>query len=676
MPFDLTSFDACVFLRCSSVDAGVLQLARRVLRTVPEQVRLIIASARPAVLERALAQRVTVRLVADDAGLEVLLAAEAAAGRAVVVMSAEWSLSAGWYEELLRRAHDGVVTRVVSGASEMRLLPPGARGAAVVLGAPLSRAHQRTPGGRSKDVTQRTLSAVLIVKDEQDTLPASLAALVGVVDEVVVYDTGSTDATVDVARQSGATVIEGYWDDDFGSARNRALEHATGDWVLSVDADEVLDGDVVGLRASIDACRSAGMLVEVVNVTWNGGDDGLTFRAPRLFRRRGAQWSGALHEQVVSLDGSDLDWAAVVPPVRLLHSGYTAVVVHEKDKASRNVDISRAALARLQPGDPAYARALSNLGRSLVWAGEPDEGLAALEELLASSANDACIVTASRVALPLLLHKSAWADAERWIQAARASGESPGTCLLMEASVLAGQGELPAAAALLAGLVSGGEAAGGADVWGVAFPGHRAVGALAQLEHGLGNHARAHELLLPLLTTHAEHVDVPLLVRVSESLPGGLRQAVEASDERFLARSLRALAAEAPRLCLAWCEAFADARPGDVRPVVAASIAAPRVGWEAALRWTLVAGEAGLSTLSPLQELATAAGAPPMERCMAWALLAEALDDRRALGQLVALLEAMSSDQVDEVLRSMSRTTPRTLGQLVDAARGAQPVHA
>ena len=58
--------------------------------------------------------------------------------------------------------------------------------------------------------------------------------------QIVVVDTGSTDRTVEIAKEHGAEVFQFAWSDDFSAARNAALEHVTGDWVLSLDADEEL----------------------------------------------------------------------------------------------------------------------------------------------------------------------------------------------------------------------------------------------------------------------------------------------------------------------------------------------------------------------------------------------------------------------------------------------------
>ncbi len=81
------------------------------------------------------------------------------------------------------------------------------------------------------------LSAFLIVHDEARHLGECLASLAGLADEIVVLDDGSTDATVEIARAAGARVEHRTFD-DFGRQKQAALEFTTGEWVLSIDADE------------------------------------------------------------------------------------------------------------------------------------------------------------------------------------------------------------------------------------------------------------------------------------------------------------------------------------------------------------------------------------------------------------------------------------------------------
>ena len=84
-----------------------------------------------------------------------------------------------------------------------------------------------------------TLSVVLITLNEAANLPRTLASVrgLGEISEIIVVDSGSTDATLDIARSFGARVFSEPWK-GFGVQKNSAISHATGDWILSLDADE------------------------------------------------------------------------------------------------------------------------------------------------------------------------------------------------------------------------------------------------------------------------------------------------------------------------------------------------------------------------------------------------------------------------------------------------------
>jgi glycosyltransferase involved in cell wall biosynthesis len=85
-----------------------------------------------------------------------------------------------------------------------------------------------------------TISAALIVRDEATMIGGCLESLAGQVDEIVVVDTGSVDATKEIAASHGARLLHHEWTGNFAVARNRALEVVVGDWVLYIDADERL----------------------------------------------------------------------------------------------------------------------------------------------------------------------------------------------------------------------------------------------------------------------------------------------------------------------------------------------------------------------------------------------------------------------------------------------------
>jgi FkbM family methyltransferase len=92
-----------------------------------------------------------------------------------------------------------------------------------------------------KDTKKKpALSLCMIVKDEEDCLAKCLMSAIPVVDEIIIVDTGSTDRTKAIAKTFGARVYDFEWTDDFSEARNLSLSKATGNWILVLDADEVI----------------------------------------------------------------------------------------------------------------------------------------------------------------------------------------------------------------------------------------------------------------------------------------------------------------------------------------------------------------------------------------------------------------------------------------------------
>jgi len=106
------------------------------------------------------------------------------------------------------------------------------------------------------------VSAAMIVRDEEKVLGDCLDSLVDCVDEIVIADTGSIDSSRDIARARGARVFDLPWTSDFSAARNAAIDAATGDWILYIDADERLHvPEGVKLSEFLDDPRAAAFTV-------------------------------------------------------------------------------------------------------------------------------------------------------------------------------------------------------------------------------------------------------------------------------------------------------------------------------------------------------------------------------------------------------------------------------
>jgi tetratricopeptide (TPR) repeat protein len=200
----------------------------------------------------------------------------------------------------------------------------------------------RKVADRARPAEGMTLSLCMIVKDEEAMLGRTLAAVRDHVDEIVVVDTGSSDRTVEIAESFGARVLHHEWTGDFAAARNASLEAATCDWVVYLDADEVLaDGDGPRLRALLGQTWREAFYLVMTNYVGDVEDNhALNFNALRIFRNRPEyRFEGRLHEQ----------WADKLPPylperlrtcdVRVQHFGYLGAVRDSKAKSQRNLEL-------------------------------------------------------------------------------------------------------------------------------------------------------------------------------------------------------------------------------------------------------------------------------------------------------------------------------------------------
>lgn len=192
------------------------------------------------------------------------------------------------------------------------------------------------------------LALVMIVRDEAARIARCLASARALVDDIVVLDTGSLDATPAIARAYGARVFCFDWCDDFAAARNVALSHSDADWNLVLDADEWIDAaaGLVVLDKVLDAAADGGPCVGVLPVTSEFDLQGQVETSvqwlPRLLPR-GVRYTGRIHEQ----PASGLPRRRISLAVR--HDGYRHDALERK--RGRNEALLLRALADT-PGDP------------------------------------------------------------------------------------------------------------------------------------------------------------------------------------------------------------------------------------------------------------------------------------------------------------------------------------
>ena len=219
------------------------------------------------------------------------------------------------------------------------------------------------------------LSVAMIGCDESHCIAQALRSVVPYADEVVFMDTGSRDATPEIANSFGAKVFHAVWEDDFSIARNAALDRCTGDWVLSIDCDEAIspNPETKSFFKSLNAARDD--IAFVVNIRNYLSDGKLEAHSNiRLFRKlKEIQFTNPIHESVSS---SIYEFAPDKPldiaKFDINHFGYQSIQ-RNKEKLLRNLRI----MARWVETDANDPFAWYKFGLSLRSV-SPDRGAACL----------------------------------------------------------------------------------------------------------------------------------------------------------------------------------------------------------------------------------------------------------------------------------------------------------
>jgi tetratricopeptide (TPR) repeat protein len=204
-----------------------------------------------------------------------------------------------------------------------------------------------------------TVSACMIVKDEEKMLEGCLRSIRDWVTEIIVVDTGSTDRTVEIAESFGAKIFHQPWEGDFSKHRNYSIEQATGDWIFIIDADErVFEEDVPQIFQLVNQDEHRFISVNVINVYGRNEEFTTFLPSERFFRRElNLRYKGIVHNQLDVPPGV----RALRTGVRIKHYGYGL----EPEKMKRKLARSRALLERQIEENPDNAFAHFNLAQLL-----------------------------------------------------------------------------------------------------------------------------------------------------------------------------------------------------------------------------------------------------------------------------------------------------------------------
>ncbi len=485
------------------------------------------------------------------------------------------------------------------------------------------------------------VSACLIVKDEEENLPSCLASLEGIADEVVVYDTGSSDRTVELARQAGAVVLEGYWDDDFSRARNAALEHCHGEWIAWLDADETLRcDDPAALRRLLTRTGPDvdGYSVTIDNATGAGVGAMFVHAACRLFRRARCEWSGRLHEQVAGRRDHRPIATVGLELARIHHTGYTNQAMARREKAARNLRVAEAEVERADGWERGFS--LTSLGRSYMTAGRAEEALEYCRRGAAETANPITRRLALRTVVDALAALGRTDEALEAIDDLRAASERQVLADLLEANVRRQLGEHERALELLDSLSGPMVDDDGFEYDPSMFAQKRADSLVA-----LGRFSEAADALLAGLSDRGvldDHLGtlVDYLERAGRPLTD-LTRAIPADNlPLFLAQVLQLVPTVADQVLEAAATDAGDGADVPLEVLATAANLAPRLAVDRALVWSSRLRARGLEQACPLVAIAGDPGRTPVDRCRAAAVGVRMFGDDRLGGSFGKALAA------------------------------------
>lgn len=170
---------------------------------------------------------------------------------------------------------------------------------------------------KAKENIEKTISLCMIVKNEAEHLSRCLESIKDLVEEIIIVDTGSTDSTVKIAKVYGAKVFYRPWTGNFSEARNFALKHAIGDWILSLDADEELKKEDTHLVKEAIKNDEIDGIQCVIHSTSKYTSALTKSYFMRLFRNnRRIYYEGAIHERPI------ITGKTIPSNIRIIHHGY------------------------------------------------------------------------------------------------------------------------------------------------------------------------------------------------------------------------------------------------------------------------------------------------------------------------------------------------------------------
>ena len=145
------------------------------------------------------------------------------------------------------------------------------------------------------------ISVCMIVRNEAENIATALESVKNLADEVIIVDTGSEDETLDIAKRLGATIFTGADRYHKAESRNKAIDHANGEWIIILDADEKI-ADPVGLREYLQMTEADAIFIRIAYK--HGDETTLEYSQLRIFRKGHYEYKYRAHEVPIQLKSS------------------------------------------------------------------------------------------------------------------------------------------------------------------------------------------------------------------------------------------------------------------------------------------------------------------------------------------------------------------------------------
>ena len=184
------------------------------------------------------------------------------------------------------------------------------------------------------------ISACVIVKNEEKNISQWLNNMRQIADEIIVVDTGSTDNTLNILENAGITPYHFTWCNDFAATKNYAIQQATGDWIVFLDADEYFDASSVQrFRTEMTRYHAnkkiGAVMCQLVNIDIDNRDKIIdTAIQVRIFRNsKDIYYKNPVHEQLSTKNGKYIMQKCF--NLQIIHTGYSSTILRKK--AERNL---------------------------------------------------------------------------------------------------------------------------------------------------------------------------------------------------------------------------------------------------------------------------------------------------------------------------------------------------